>query len=285
MKVLVLGGTGTVGRQVVERLLPLAEEVRVATRSLDRLAHLPDGVAGVLADLTRPETLPDAVSGADAVCLITALGPTEADEGVAAVEAVRTSGVRRCVYMSVVQPPGAERIPHFASKAPIERALARAGVEHTVIRPNCFMQNDLWYLDTMLKHGVYPQPIGARGVSMVDVRDIADAIVSALVRGGVDGRTVSLHGPEALTGERVAATWSRHLGREVAPVVDDVDGWARQAGATLPPWMVDDLVVMWRFFQEHGLAASAAELAAQEELVGHPPRRHADFVAEAAAGR
>ncbi len=63
-KIVVIGGTGTVGSQTVQELLKRGAEVRVMTRSADRIASLPKGVEGVVGSMLKPESLP-AVAGGD----------------------------------------------------------------------------------------------------------------------------------------------------------------------------------------------------------------------------
>jgi uncharacterized protein YbjT (DUF2867 family) len=142
------------------------------------------------------------------------------------------------------------------------------------------MQNDLLYLDAMREHGVYPQPLGSRGVNLVDVRDIADAMAGALVEDAHDGEVLEVHGPEALTARGVADHWQGALGREIHALDDDVQAWAGLVRPHLPQEAMPDLITMFEFFVEHGLRAEPEALRAQEVLLGHPPRRHAAFVAE-----
>ncbi len=61
------------------------------------------------------------------------------------------------------------------------QAVREAGIPWVDLAPNSFFQNDLRYRAALLKHGVYPQPIGNQGASRVDVRDIADVAVALLL--------------------------------------------------------------------------------------------------------
>jgi uncharacterized protein YbjT (DUF2867 family) len=77
------------------------------------------------------------------------------------------------------------------------------------------MQNDLMFRDA-LKGGVYPQPIGSVGVTMVDIRDIADAAAAELLRRErashpLPRATIELVGPDTLTGAGIAAIWASVL--------------------------------------------------------------------------
>jgi uncharacterized protein YbjT (DUF2867 family) len=280
MSILVVGGTGTVGSQIVSRLLDQGDEVRVMTHSADKLATMPADVAGVVGDLSDPPSLQRAFGGVESLVLITAVHPDETARGQFAVKAAKKAGIKRIVFMSVVMPPGSERIPHFASKIPIEQAIKESGMAYTILRPNNFFQNDLIFREAIVKYGVYPQPIGSAGLNRVDVRDIADAAVNSLRDSGHEGKTYDLNGTDVLTGKGVATVYSRHLGTEVNYGGDDLDSWAEQASAMLPVWMVHDFRIMYQFFQGDGLRAAQSGMAKTELVLHHPPRSFDAFVAE-----
>ena len=67
MTILVIGGTGTVGSQVVHELLARKAVVRVLTRSADKAKGLPGGSEGVLGDLLDPGTVRSVFKGIDSV--------------------------------------------------------------------------------------------------------------------------------------------------------------------------------------------------------------------------
>lgn len=279
MRILVIGGTGTVGSEVVRGLLGKGENVRVLTRDPARTRDLPQRAEGAVGDLTRPESLRDAFSGVDAVFTATPLSPTETEEGLAAVKTAQEARVRRFVYMSVHNVAEAPEIPHFRSKVPVEQAVRASRMEWSLLQPNNFYQNDYWFRDAIM-HGIYPQPIGGVGLSRVDVRDIAEGAVIALTQSGHEGRSYVLAGPEALTGDDVAAVYTRHLGREVRYAGDDLDVWQAGALKAFPAWLVHDFRIMYGWFQDNGLRATGRDLALLTKLLGHEPRRFDAFVAE-----
>jgi uncharacterized protein YbjT (DUF2867 family) len=280
MKVLVLGGTGTVGSQVVRELLGRGAEVSVLTR--DAKKPLPPGVKAVAGDLLDPSTVRSAFAGMDGVFLLNALGTTECHEGLMAVDGARLAAVKKVVYLSVHDVDKAPHLPHFGSKISVEAAIRASGIPFTILRPNNFFQNDDWYKDVLLGFGVYPQPIGSVGLSRVDVRDIAEAAAIALTSDRSDGRTVNLVGPEVQTGASTAEIWGNVLGRRITYAGDDLDAWEKQSLAFLPPFLAFDLRLMYAFFQERGLRATAEDVDRQTALLGHPPRRFEDFAAETA---
>jgi uncharacterized protein YbjT (DUF2867 family) len=282
-KIVVIGGTGTVGSQTVEELLKRGAEVRVMTRSAGKIAALPKGVEGVTGSMLEPESLPAVFAGADELFLITPLVRDETAQGIDAVDAAVAAGIRRIVYLSVHQADKALGIPHFVCKLPIEGVIRASGVEYTILRPNNFYQNDRAMLDA-IRAGVYPQPLGSVGLHRVDVRDIAEAAAIALTEAGHSGKTYSVVGPRAWTGLETAEALTRHLGNAVIYGGDDLQAWAAQMRAFLPGWQVRDLEIMYEYFLRAGLLATQAEIDEVTGVLGHAPRRYEAFVEEVLAG-
>ncbi|MGC4056219.1 MAG: NmrA family NAD(P)-binding protein [Paludibaculum sp.] len=280
VKTLIIGGTGTVGSQVVRELLLRGAEVRVMTRSAEKAASLPSGVEGVLGDMLEPDTLPAAMAGAEALFLVTPVVPDEINQGLAAVEAAKQSGIRHIVYLSIHKLETGAHIPHFATKFPIEYAVKNSGIDWTLIRPNNFFQNDFWFKDVIAQYGVYPQPLSELGVSRVDVRDIAEAVAFSLMTPGHGGQTYSLVGADAMTGERTAEIYSDVLGRPVHYSGGDLEAWASAAARSMPAWLVLDLKMMYDHFLRHGLRATQAEVSTLSGLLGRAPRPFEDFARE-----
>lgn len=280
MNVLVLGGTGTVGSQVVRELLERGAGVSVLTRDVKKA--LAAGVQPVAGDLLDPSTIRSAFAGRDAVFLLNAVSATECHEGLMAVNGCRLGGVKKVVYLSVQDADKAPHLPHFGAKLPVETAIKSSGIPFTILRPNNFYQNDAWYKDAMLGYDVYPQPFGDAGLSRVDVRDIAEAAAVALTTDAAKNETVNLAGPDVLTATGTAATWGGVLGRKIAYGGNDLDAWEKQSLAYMPAFMVFDFRLMYAFFQEKGLRATPADVARLTALLGHPPRRFDEFAAETA---
>lgn len=282
MKTLVIDGTGMVGSLVVNGLVGKSIDVRVLTRSKERSKKLPVNVEVAVGDLNDPASARPAFEGVDAVFMLNGVSQTEANEGIVGASLVRAAKPKRFVYMSVQALDKAPYLPHFGCKIGVEAAVKGSGVPYTILQPNNFFQNDLWLKDVIKQHGIYPQPIGGQGLHRVDVRDIADAAVNALTQSGFENRTYVLAGPTALNGTSTAEIWSTKLGKKVTYGGDDLEAWAKQAGPMMPGWMLYDMKMMYRYFQEHGLLASAAELAECKKVVGHAGRTFDAFVEECA---
>ncbi len=283
MQILCLGGTGTVGSGVVAGLVERGATVRCMTRSDERAGTTAEGASYVKGDLEEPSTLGPAFDGVDRVHLLTPVHPNEIELGLAAVDAAKSAGVGRIVLHSVHRADEAPHIPHFASKTRMLDAIRTSGVPWVSIEPNHYFQNDYWVKEPITEMQIYPTPLGEVGVSRVDVRDISEATVNALLGDGHDGMRYPLVGPHALTGQEVADAWGDALGGTVVYVGDDLDMWEEGAREVLPEWMVEDARTMFAHFLEHGLTATEEDLDLCRRILGHEPRRFSDFVAETVA--
>ncbi len=193
---LVIGGTGTVGTQVVRALTDKGAKVRVMTRTLG--AH--SGAEYVAGSLESPETLGSAFDRVSKVYLLTPLVENETELGMNAVRAAQESGVRHIVFHSAHHAADAPQVPHFKTKLEIIEGLRSSGIPYTVLSPNNFFQNDLDLQEPITRYGVYAAPIGGVGCSRVDVRDIGDAAAVTLLEDGHEGRDYALVGPRGLRG-------------------------------------------------------------------------------------
>ena len=283
MKILVIGGTGTVGRAVVERLVLRGDTPRVMTRSAAKAGDLPSGAEGAVGDLADPASLRAPTDGVDGVFLVVPVHPDETKLGLNAVAAAKEAKVGRLVYLSVFGAESAPKVPHFIGKVPIEEAVKASGLPHTILRPNYFYQNDEGLAPAIAK-GVYPQPLGEVGLSGIDVGDIADAAVNALTDPAHQGQTIPLVGDDLLTGPVVARTYAGHLGHDVHYRGDDLVAWTDSVAEHMPGWLVADLRAMFDHFLRHGLRADDADRAATRLVLGRSPRRFDDFAAALAGG-
>lgn len=131
------------------------------------------------------------------------------------------------------------RLRCFAVTSRAERMLQQMDFSATVLRPSYFIDNELMIKDLILNHGVYPMPIGSKGVAMVDARDIAEVAAIELIRGDsaptkLPIETINLVGPDTLTGSDVVALWSDVLGRPIAYGGDDPAGFEQNMASFMP---------------------------------------------------
>jgi len=286
MSILVTGSTGTIGTQVLNYLQGRGADVRALTRSPDT-AKLPSGVVPVRGDLADTDTLRTALDGVSTLFLLVPNVADELTQAMLALTAAREADVRGIVYLSVFKGDVYADVPHFAGKYTVVRMIEALDLPATILRPAYFIQNDIRLKDPLSKFGVYGMPIGAKGVSMVDIRDIGEAAANELVRRersatSLPRETYTLAGPDALTGEGIASIWSEALGRTVRYGGDDLVTMEQRLKSAMPAWHALDLRLMFGRYQTDGAVATADELTRLAALLGHAPRSYRDFARNAA---
>jgi len=289
MSILVIGSTGTIGSLVVQGLARQGAEVGAMVRQLGK-APLPAGVTGVVGDLTDVASLRGAMSGVRTLFLLNALAADELTQSLQALNVAREAGIQRIVYLSVIHADEYAEVPHFTSKHTVERMIEKLALPATILRPAYFMQNDVGIQPVIESHGVFPMPIGAKGVAMVDARDIADIAVAELLRRDraaepLPALTLDVAGTEVLTGESAAAVWSHALGRQIHYSGDDVNAFEAQLTQNhVPAWMAYDLRLMMDRIQQVGQIPAAGAAQKLEKILGRPLRTYQAFVAERVNG-
>jgi uncharacterized protein YbjT (DUF2867 family) len=279
VKILVVGGTGTVGAAVVEQLLARQADLRLFVR--DSKTALPAGVEPAVGDLMDPPAVERALAGIDKLYLLNAVTPDELTQALIVYDLAKRMGIKHIVYHSVFRVDAFPDVPHFASKLAIETALRTFDVPWTVIRPNYFIQNDASLRDA-IQNGIYPAPLGDRGISMVDVRDIAEAAAIALTTSGHEGKVYNLNGPDAISGPLAATIWSEILGKDVRYAGADLNAFEEAARKRGPSWSAFDIRMMFQGYLERGFIAGAGDIETLTALLGHAPRSYRAFAKETA---
>ena len=287
MAILVTGSTGTIGTQVLNFLDGHGAEIRALTRAPEK-AQFPAGVIAVKGDLSDIDSVRAALDGVGTLFLLAPNAPDELTQAMLTLNAAREAGVKGIVYLSVFKGEAYADVPHFASKMTVERMIEAYDLPVTILRPAYFIQNDMRQKDALLKGGAYGMPVGAAGISMVDIRDIGEAAAKELLRREHAGAPLSreiyeLVGPDVLTGDALAVLWSDILARPIRYAGDDLEGLEQRLKAFGPSWLAYDMKLMMRRYQFDGAIATAQDVACLAGLLGHPPRSYREFAIAASA--
>jgi len=208
MRILMTGGTGVLGREMVEVAEAAGHAVRVGSRGPGR-AGVSGGREWAVMDLAAGTGIDESVAGVDAV-IHAASDPKNsraADvEGTRAlVEACRRAAVGHFVYVSIV---GIDRIPvrYYQHKLAAEEIVAGGGVPWSILRATQFHP----FIDQLLGAAsrfplVMPLPAGFQ-VESVDVAEVARRLLRC-VDDGPGGRLSDFGGPEAMSLRDAAREW------------------------------------------------------------------------------
>jgi uncharacterized protein YbjT (DUF2867 family) len=256
--------------------------VHAFIRKMESATKLPKNVVPVVGDLFDPETLKKAMDGIDKLYLLNAVAPDELTQGLIPLNIAKRLGLKHVVYHSVYMADTFPDVPHFASKVAIETAIKASGLPFTIIRPNYFMQNDASVKPVLNGPGIYPMPLGLAGISVVDIRDIAEASAIALTSKGHAGVTYNCNGPDLISGPVAADLWSKALGKPIKYPGEDMDAFEAQMRQKAPSWSAFDIRMMLQGYLERGFQAGPDDVPTLTRLLGHAPRTYADFVTETA---
>ncbi|HEY9645745.1 MAG TPA: NAD(P)H-binding protein, partial [Chroococcidiopsis sp.] len=149
MSILVVGATGTLGRQITRRALDEGYEVRCLVRSAKKAAFLKEwGAELVLGDICAPETLTPALAGVTAVIDAATTRATDSlrirqvdwEGKVALIQAAKAAGVDRYIFFSILDAESYPNVPLMDIKRCTELFLAESGLNYTILRPAGFLQ-------------------------------------------------------------------------------------------------------------------------------------------------
>lgn len=287
MTILVTGATGRVGRHVVDQLIARNADVRVLVRDPAK-ANFASTVEVVQGDMLDIDALRQAFDGVRTLFLLNAVAGDEFTQAIIALNIAREAGVERVVYLSVFDADKAVNVPHFAVKFGAERMLEAMGFSATILRPAYFIDNEVMIKDVIFNYGVYPMPIGGKGVAMIDARDIAEVAASELVRRDrasekLPSETINLVGPETLTGTDLAAIWSDILARPVVYGGDDPSGFEQNLANIMPKWMAYEMRLMAERYVSDGMVPHAGDVERLTHILGRPLHSYRDFASKLAA--
>lgn len=286
MTILVIGATGRVGRHVVDQLVQRDAAVRVLTRYPAK-ASFPASVEVRQGDLLDIDAVRSALAGVRTLFLLNAVTGDEFTQAIVTLNLAREAKIERVVYLSVFEADRAVNVPHFAVKYGAERMLEAMGFGATILRPTYFIDNELMVKDVILNHGVYPMPIGGKGVAMVDARDIAEIAAIELIRRDTAGaalpiETINVVGPDTLTGDAVAAIWSDVLGRPVVYGGDDPSGFEANMATFMPKWTAYEMRLMAERYVSDGMIPQTGDVDRLTALLGRPLHSYREMAARIA---
>ncbi|MBE9078167.1 SDR family oxidoreductase [Romeria aff. gracilis LEGE 07310] len=224
MVLLVVGATGTLGRQVVRRALDEGYEVRCLVRSFQRASFLREwGAQLVRGDLCKPETLPPALEGATAVIDAATSRPAEAGgvyavdwQGkVSLIQAAKKAGVERFVFFSILDAEKYPHVPLMDVKHCTEKFLAESGLDYTILRPCGFLQGLIsqYAIPVLEKQAVWVMG-DAAPVAYMNTQDIARFAVQALRQPKTANATYPLAGSRAWGAYEIVRLCERLSGQD-----------------------------------------------------------------------
>jgi uncharacterized protein YbjT (DUF2867 family) len=237
MRILITGGTGHLGRDVVSEAVDAGHTVRIMSR---RRAPERATTEWAQADLSTGKGIAPALEGVDAV-VHAARDPrnsavADVDGARLLARSARQVGVAHFVFVSII---GIDRIPlpYYRDKLLAERTIRDTGLPYSILRAAQFH----YFVDQLLHWMaraplVLPVPSGFQ-VQSIGTRDVAAALCR-IVGARPEGLLPDLAGPEVMTVVQAAKAWlqAQSVRRFVVPVpmVGAVSAGFRRGHNTVP---------------------------------------------------
>ena len=224
MKLLVVGATGTLGRQVTRRALDEGHEVRCLVRSFKKAAFLKEwGAELVPGDLCEPDSLKPALEGVTAVIDAATARPTDSlsikqvdwQGNINLIQAAKEAGVDRFIFFSILDSEKYPTVPLMEIKRCVELFLAESGLNYTILRPCGFMQGLIGQYAIPVLEGQSVWVMGDTApMAYMDTQDIAKFAIRALSVPETEKKSFPVVGSRAWGAYEIIRLCERLSGRD-----------------------------------------------------------------------
>lgn len=269
--ILITGATGTVGKELVKQLASPEEPIRVMVRERSKANSIAFPGANIVeADFGRPDSLDPVFSGISKAFLLAPPAENQTVMEAAFIDRAARSDIKHIVKLSALgaAPDSPSRLLRHHAES--ERRIVETGIPYTFLRPGPFMQNFLYFRDSIIHRGEFHAPMGTGCVSIVDVRDVAAVAAEVLEEYGHENKIYEITGPESLTYADMAARLTYAVGKPIT-YVDVPPEAARDAMLQMgmPAWNVDgilELYALWKFNAAAEIANTTHTVAKKDPI-------------------
>lgn len=281
--IIIIGATGTVGSELLKRLIELGIPTRALSRDYSKLYNQiydceHPFVELISADASDLNSLRRAFKGGNQLFLALSNSPKQIELESSIIKIAVEAGIEHIVKISS---------PIFQKNSPvavagwhreIERILRESGIAHTILRPYAFMQNLLRFAPTIAKKSVFYGAMGDSSCNFVDCRDIADVVVEVLINREKPGGIYTLTGSEVFSYPDIASELSIILNRTINYI--NMDPAALRSNLInyeqMPIWLANHIVEI----QSMSMEIQENPTDTVKKLIGKEPRTLGAFLRE-----
>ena len=224
MNLLVIGGTGTLGRQIVKQAIDEGYDVKCFVRNLRRSTFLKEwGAELIYGDLSLPETIPKALKGINIVIDASTLRPTDDYKSekidlkgkIALIEACRLAKINKFIFFSVIDGVKNSEIPLIDLKLRIEKVLQGSSLNYTIYQCSGFFQGIInQYAIPILENKTVWLVKNSNPIAYLDTQDAAKQVVKNLCNANSNDKGLALLGKRFWAAEDVVSLCERLSGKK-----------------------------------------------------------------------
>lgn len=250
--IFVTGGTGRVGKQLIELLLKHGIKVKALVQNPQKGANLSKfGVSVVIGDLNRPEVLNSALCECDRLISIPANTINQAEQEIRLFQAAKRAKIEQIVKISTIKANLESTCHFFQQHAIAEQYLEQSDLNFTILKPNSFMQNFIWFASEIKTQGTLSLPMKDSKIVPVDIFDIVNIARIILTTEKNMEKTYNITGTQMFSLLEIAKKISSVAGKKITYIdVSPINFKQTLLQFGLQDWYAKSIVAAWQVATE-----------------------------------
>lgn len=251
--ILLTGATGNVGSKVADLLLDKGIEFKATSRH----SKEDEKVNWLQVDFEDKQSIRTAFEGVDTLIIITPANKNMVEHQLNLIEMASLANVSKIVKLSGLGsgPDAPIRLPkfHYEIEEQIKKLSKSNAIDYVFVRPNLFMQAVIYgSLETIQSEGKLYAPVTSGKISLIDTSDIAQIIVESACNSGIKNEAIEITGPEALSFNDIATSFSKKLGNNVEFVpVSFADAKKSMLDSGMDAWLIDAFIELYEIYEQN----------------------------------